>query len=350
VVDGVPAGADRGGAAVAGPADAGPCHPRPVRRLLLGLGVPALLWACVALTQVKASLAYRGMALAAVAGVLVLVVRLAPAYRAAAPLAAGALGALLFALVPARNDRAWWAEQARHALGHVEGDVLVLENYRELRAHEGEPVRYGRRRVDLSRLRRVWFGMEVFAGWEGGAHTFLSFEVEDEPFIGVSVESRREEAEAFSAFRGLFNAYELVYVIGDEREVIGRRGSLGASPAYLYPTRTDPAGRRGLLLDIVARSTRLAERPEHYNTLTSNCTNNLGAHVEAVAPGVLPSFDLREVFPGFSDRLLYERGLLDTGFASEAPRSFEALRTAFRIDRRIDGRLGEDFSHRIRRR
>lgn len=326
---------------------------RRVGRLALGgVAICAFLWAACALAFVKAPIAFKVVALSLlVCGPALTFARGARGPRFTATLLlAAALAGVAFALVPPSNDRAWWEEQARHPTGRREGDVLIVEGYRELRGDD-EPIRYGTRRVDLSRLRRVWFGMEIFPGWEGGAHTFLGFEIEGEPFLGVSVESRREADEPFSAFRGLFRAYELVYVIGDEREVIGRRGGLGAAPAYLYPTRTDLAGRRDLLIDILDRSTRLSTHPEHYNTLTSNCTNNLAAHVNAVAPGSVSLFDTRVIFPGFSDRLLYERGMLDTAYGLEEEgdfRSFAAMREAFRIDGRVAGVAPEDFSAAVR--
>lgn len=258
-----------------------------------------------------------------------------------ATLAGAALAGVVWWLFAPSNDRRWWEEQAVHPTGASDGERVTIQGFRVFRADD-EPIRYEAHALDLAALERLWFGVETFPGWEGGAHTFLSFQVADGPFVSVSVESRREAGEAFDPVHGLFKAYELVYVIGDEREVVGRRGGLTGAPAYLYPIRTTAEGRQRLLLDIVRRSTELARQPEHYNTLTNNCTSNLAEHVHAIAPRTLPSYDLRTVFPGYADRLLYELDLIDT----ELP--FEEARARFRIDGRVGGRIGDDFSWRVR--
>ena len=73
---------------------------------------------------------------------------------------------------------------------------------------------------DLDKLTSVWYIVEPFSNWKGAAHTFLSFGFEDDEYLAISVEIRKEEGEGFSAFKGLFKQYEVIYVIADERDVI----------------------------------------------------------------------------------------------------------------------------------
>ena len=76
-------------------------------------------------------------------------------------------------------------------------------------------------------LNAAWFIIEPFAGFEGAAHTMVSFGFEDGRFVTFSVEIRREKGEAFSALAGLFRQFEIVYVVGDEGSVSTRDVQLG---------------------------------------------------------------------------------------------------------------------------
>ena len=55
----------------------------------------------------------------------------------------------------------------------------------------------------------MYYIVEPFGDWEGAAHTFFSFEFEDNQFVSISVEIRKEQGEDFSALKGLFKQYEL---------------------------------------------------------------------------------------------------------------------------------------------
>ena len=48
--------------------------------------------------------------------------------------------------------------------------------------------------------------------------------------MAVSVEIRKEKGESFSPWRGLLREYELMYVVGDERDVIRLRTNYRRDP------------------------------------------------------------------------------------------------------------------------
>ncbi len=75
---------------------------------------------------------------------------------------------------------------------------------------------------------------------------------------------------------------------------------------------------------MVNRTNSLHDRPEFYNSFTSNCTNNL-LNV-ATFPTWRRYLDPRIVLPGYSDRVAYEYEIIDTRYA------FEFLRQAAHID------------------
>ena len=110
------------------------------------------------------------------------------------------------------------------------------------------------------------------------------------------------------------------------------------------PVSAPPEMVQRLFLDNAARANQLQGEPEFYHTLTNNCTNNIGAHVNRIAAHTLNPLDPRMVFPGLADRLLFDLGLLDSDL------DLESARRRFRVDQRIkENSEREDLSDWIRR-
>jgi hypothetical protein len=76
--------------------------------------------------------------------------------------------------------------------------------------------------------------------------------------------------------------------------------------------------------------------------LTNTCTTNILGHLNRIASRKVP-YNLKVLFPGYSDRLVRELDLLD----SDLP--IEAARTRYRINGRAE-RFADspDFSMKIR--
>ena len=252
--------------------------------------------------------------------------------------------ALVLARSP-RADRDWTVDQAvaaRITLGPDSVRIAALRNFRHRPGGESVPA-YEDVAYALDDVRGVWFALAPFARrWRGLAHSFVSFELSGGRFVSVSVEARREVDESYSLLGGLLRAFEVAYVVGTEEDVVGLRAVRGDT-LFLYPSRATPEQARALFVDMLGRAEALRSRPEFYHTLTNNCATNLRDHVNRVAPEPLP-YGWAVVFPGYSDRLALEHGLLDT----ELP--LEEARTRFRVDERARAALAEggDFSTRIR--
>jgi hypothetical protein len=97
---------------------------------------------------------------------------------------------------------------------------------------------------------------------------------------------------------GFFKRYELIYVVGDERDLIGVRTNHREPRELvsLYRTRASPATARRLFLEYVGKINQLREQPEFYNTLTTNCTTDVWWLVRALS-GELP-LDWRVLLSG----------------------------------------------------
>ncbi len=259
-------------------------------------------------------------------------------------LTAGALAFAVFGPQPS-NDRDWTPDQARLPWAEISGRRVDVHNVRfaRYRSAADYDVFWEDRSYDLDRLESAWFLVEPFErDWQGPAHTLLSFGFAGNNYLAVSAEIRKEKGESFSPWKGLLRQFEVMYVIGDERDLIQLRTNHRRDPVYLYPVRAPRERIEQMLVGMLRRANRLRDEPEHYNTLTNTCTTNIVRHVNELVPGRVP-WSYKVLLPGYSDELAYELGLIDTDLPfPEAKRRFriddEALRAAGR----------EDFSQRIR--
>ena len=255
------------------------------------------------------------------------------------------VGATVLGTMRARSDRTWVPPHAVMTEAHVNGDSVRLQRVRSF-THTGEDrftPAYADRAYDLSKLESVWFIVTPFSKhWRGPAHTFVSFGFSDSQYVAISVEARREPGETYGPVVGLFNRFELIYVIGDERDLIGSRAAFGGYDVYVYPIRTSPERIRALFLEMLARSNALLARPEFYNTLTNNCTSNVVAHVNHIAPRRVPR-GIKTILPGYADEVAYSLGLIDNSIA------LDEARRRYRVNDRAKQFVNDPhFSHRIR--
>ncbi len=264
-----------------------------------------------------------GLAIAAIAGYLLLVLFVHPS-----------------------NERDWSLDQQRLATAEFSGDSVRVKNVRNTtyRSTTDFDVHWEDRSYDLRRLESVWFVVEPFATWRGPAHTFLSFGFGNGEYVAISVEIRKEQGESFSPLRGLLRQYELTYIVGDERDLIGLRANHRHDDVHLYPTRITADAARTLFVSMLERANALAAKPEFYNTLTNTCTTNIVDHVNRIAPEPV-RFSYKIVLPAYADDLAFDLGLIDTYL----PR--EQFRAAFRInDLALEHADSPDFSEALRSR
>ncbi|MCE5230391.1 DUF4105 domain-containing protein [bacterium] len=245
-------------------------------------------------------------------------------------------------LIPPRNDRNWSPDVERLPRAEVSGNRLTVYNVRDFdyRSATDFTPRWETRTYDLGKLR----GVDLFLSYWGSAlicHTIASWEFEGAPPLAISIETRKEEGESYSAIRGFFRQFELYYVVADERDVIGLRTNFRGEQVYLYRIRATPAQARALLLDYARQMNRLAERPRWYNALTQNCTTTIRQHVMYVGEG--RPFDWRILANGRVDELGYERGMITTSLP------FTELRKRSNITGKAHAAdAARDFPDRIR--
>ncbi|MCL6501283.1 MAG: DUF4105 domain-containing protein [Pirellulales bacterium] len=242
------------------------------------------------------------------------------------------------------NDRLWSADQAVLPYAEIDGNRVTIHNIRNCtyRSETDYTVEHYDRTFDLSELETVDFIVVPFAEAPQLAHTMLSFGFGGRDYLACSVEIRKEMGETYSPIKGMLRQYELMYVLGDERDLVLLRTNHRLSEVYLYRSRATPQQARELFLDVLARVNKLYEQPEFYNALTNNCTTNIVQHVNRLAPGRVP-YGLAVLLPGYSDRYAYDLGLLDTDASFEETRARAKINMAAWLYRDAP-----DFSVRIR--
>ncbi len=240
------------------------------------------------------------------------------------------------------HDRPWRPEVAVMPKATIDGDRVRITGVRNFtyRSVDDFTVHYEDREILLSHLTSVDFFVSY---WQLGpvAHTFLSFNFDNAPPLSISIETRPEVGEGFNPLASLFKQFELIYVVGDEHDLVGVRTNFRKEDTFLYRIRVSPETGRKLLLVYLDRINSLADRPEFYHLLSNNCTLNMVRYANAV--GRTGSFNLRHLLNGLIDQYLYSSGKINTTLPFEELRQRSHINSAAR-----EAGDAPDFSKRIR--
>lgn len=173
-------------------------------------------------------------------------------------------------------------------LPEIVGDRITIHNFRNCnyRTESDYTCEWLTKTVFLSELR----GIDLFVTYWGSpwiAHPIVSFQFGDDEYVATSIETRNQVGKGYSAIRGFFRQYELLYVIADERDLVRLRSNYrSGEDVYLFHTTAGPAWSRLLFLQYLRQANSLHEHPKWYNAATDNCTTNI--FTQMAATGQLP--------------------------------------------------------------
>ncbi len=214
--------------------------------------------------------------------------------------------------IPASNGRDWQPEVAVTPWATVDGDRVTIHGVRDFdyRTETDFVPRWEDRTYDLRKLDSADLIAVYWAG-KPIAHIMLSFGFGGEDYLPVSMETRKERGESYSALAGFFKKYELIHVVADERDVIRVRATYRQpqEDVYLYHLRMPRENIRRVFLDYLRAMNELGEHPRFYNTLTTNCTTSALVHTR-VNPGS-PPMSWKVLLSGYVPDYAYELGRLD---------------------------------------
>src|SRR6266513_2279452 len=210
------------------------------------------------------------------------------------------------------NNRAWQPDVAQTAWAEINGDDVTIHNVRncDYRTETDFTTHWETRTVRLSQIT----GMDLAIMYWGSpwmAHPIVSFRFADALPLCFSIETRKTIGQEYSAVRGLYRQYTLIYIVADERDSIRVRSKYRhGEDVYLYRTLASPAQARVRFLEYVAAINSLRDHPRWYNAITTNCTTNIRTQrpTSQRAP-----WDWRMLVNGKADEMLYERHAIATG-------------------------------------
>ena len=324
---------------------------RTFRRTLIGLlaGPPVAVvtaWSAGALYYSLAA-GPRARAVAAVAFVVAVGLGFLwlPARRAlAASLVAFALVLVWWLGIAASNDRDWQSEVMVTPWASLSGDHVTIHGVRnfEYKTETDFVPRWDTRTYDLRQLEAVDLVAVYWAG-KAIAHIMLSFAFAGDNYLAVSIETRKERNESYSAVAGFFKQYELVYIFGDERDLIRVRTTYRSpnEDVYIYRLRAPRENIRASFLDYIKTVNGMRDRPRFYNTLTTNCTTGVLLHGRVNREA--PPWSWKILLSGYVPDYLYELSRVDT------TRPFAELERLSRVNERAHAADRDPaFSRRIR--
>ena len=213
----------------------------------------------------------------------------------------------------ASNDGDWSTDQAILPYAEINYDEINIFNVRNFRYRSANDYdsTYYNGSYDLSKLETVDFVTQPFVNNSDSTNSFLSFGFNDGRQIAISIEARKKKDQKFSIFQGLFNQYNLTYVIADERDIINLRANYLQNAVYIYPIKTNSENVKKLFTEMLTKANELKNKPEFYNTLTNNSIGKTLNHLSSISPSKI-GLDINMLLPGKIDEMVLGLGLINT--------------------------------------
>ena len=180
---------------------------------------------------------------------------------------------------------------------------------------------------DLAKLDRLAFYYVPLNASSTIAHVFVAFGFGPDDWMAVSVEARRRPGEDYDLKGGILRRYELIYVIGDERDIVGKRAWGERAPVYCWPVKISREALRRFFLATMNRAEEVAGHPEIYGVLANTCATNVALNAQRAGSAVRINLDI--LLSGKMDRLAYAMGVFGTDL------SFADAKRAARVDERL---------------
>ena len=157
------------------------------------------------------------------------------------------------------------------------------------------------------------------------AHTFLVFEFDESyergRYLGLSVETRREQGEEYSIIGGALRSFEITHIWATETDLVTRRVQYLDYPLTRYRLEIPAEYHSRIFLKFAKETQSLASVPRWYNTVSNNCTSSLIKHVNEIEPGAIP-LHYTYALTGKVDEYLEQLGYKASDYSLPITRTF----------------------------
>jgi Domain of unknown function (DUF4105) len=218
------------------------------------------------------------------------------------------------------NDRDWRLDLARLPYADINGDQITIHNIRDFnyRSEDDFDPRFTTKTVNVNELSSVDFFSSYWSG-KTLAHIFITFGFAEKDYITFSIEVRKTKSQAYSTIAGFFRNYELMYVVAEERDVVGLR-TIYRQPneqVYMLRLRYYKENAIKFFLKYIENMNSLISKPDFYNTVTTNCTTQVLANTHGIGSGSGFKYDWRVLLSGYMPEFLKLAGRLDDRYTLE---------------------------------
>ncbi len=250
--------------------------------------------------------------------------------------------ALLMTFTKPSNDRNWTIDQQKLASLDFATSTVKIENIKNFSyptpdEKQKQPGYIGDT-FEYNKVKNVWYFQNDFVE-PLGAHSFLTFEFEDNKYLSFSAEIRKEIGESYSPYKGLFNHYELQYMLVSEKDILTLRAGLREPDVYMYKLNLNKNEKVNLFKHVLLRADKVNKYPEFYNTYSNACTTNIVYHMNEILDlDHRPGSSWKIVFPKYSDEFLYEKNLIDTGL------NFSEIKQSSKINEKVKEALKSNLN------
>jgi len=215
---------------------------------------------------------------------------------------------IIFFSLPPSNNRNWNKNVSILPSISIDKNLVTIGNIRNFKYKtEHDYIQnYYDKTFNIDNITTLDYILSYWDGNKDIAHTMLSFGFKNNSHLCVSVETRGEVDEPQTGLRGLYNQYELIYILADEKDILGLRTNYRKEEVYIFPMNVNKEQIQKLFIQIMSKVQKLQTHPQFYNTIKNNCFTSLLNEIRKITQQTIV-FDWRFLKNGRSDELGYER-------------------------------------------
>lgn len=238
------------------------------------------------------------------------------------------ISVVIYSVKTPSQNKNWSLGEGNTASIEINVDQVTIKNFRDAdwanidsNTLKNDDTLFKNIEFQLSDIQSLKAVVSHFAPLSEIAHILILFELKDKTSIGLSVEARKEQGEAYSLSGGLSAKFELIYVLSSYRDLVGIRLNRNEE-VYSYPIKATPKEVQSLFKVVAKRTNKIDQEPEFYHLFLKNCTTEIVKLVNQISDNDFPRLT-QSFMPGDAGKALYKMDLIDSNETS-----FDAIQKA----------------------